>query len=185
MVRPLLGPDFPEYYLEPILGRPTVYLFGGGHISLFLARIVAMIGFRLVVADDRVDFANAERFPDADDLWVKDFRGIVDKGLLGPDAYVVIVTRGHLYDKEVLYQVLQEETAYVGMIGSRRKRDMIYRNLAREGISQAQLSSVHSPIGLDIGANTPEEIAVSIAAELISVRAARSCSESSSAGLNP
>jgi xanthine dehydrogenase accessory factor len=172
-VQSLPGPIDTRCYIEPIISQPVVYLFGGGHISLVLARLVTMVGFRLVVADDRTDFANALRFPEADDLWVKDFNDITNAVDLGPDAYVVIVPRGHLFDKEVLAQVLRKETAYVGMIGSRRKRDMIYGALAAEGIDQAKLSTVHSPIGLDIGAQTPEEIAVSIVAELIAVKAGK------------
>ncbi len=169
---PAAGPDA-ELYLEPLLSRPMVYLFGGGHISLHLADLVKRVGFGLAVFDDRAEFSDAQRFPQADSVHTRDFGNILDGIPLGPDAYVVIVTRGHLHDKEVLAQVLRKETAYVGMIGSRRKRAMIYQALEEEGVSKETLSGVHSPIGLDIGAETPEEIAVSIAAELIAVRAGK------------
>ncbi len=162
-----------DCFFEPIVNEPVVYLFGGGHISLHLAALVKMVGFRLVVADDRQEYASRERFPQADEVWVRDFRKVLDGAELGPDAYMVIVTRGHLFDKEVLAQALRQRAAYVGMIGSRRKRGMIYEALEQEGFSPEQLATVHSPIGLGIGAETPEEIALSIAAELIAVRAGK------------
>ncbi|MBI4777265.1 MAG: XdhC family protein [Deltaproteobacteria bacterium] len=173
LLRSVTSPDgsMVDCFIEPIISQPVVYLFGGGHISLHLARLIKMVGFKLVVMDDRREYANPDRFPEADGIWTRDYNGVLDESELGPDAYVVIVTRGHLYDKEVLAQALRKETAYVGMIGSRRKRSLIYRALEEEGFSPEQLSSVHAPIGLDIGAETPEEIAVSIVAELIAVRA--------------
>ena len=160
----------PGCFAEPIVKRPVVYLMGAGHVSMQLARLVKMVGFDLVVADDRPEFANQERFPQADEIWVNDFSSIFKDMSLGTDAYVVIVTRGHMHDKVVLAQALAQETAYVGMIGSQRKREAIYQALLSEGISQKHLAAVHCPIGLAIGAQTPEEIAVSIAAELIAVR---------------
>jgi xanthine dehydrogenase accessory factor len=161
-------------FLEPLKSRPVVYLFGGGHVALPLAKLVKMVDFSLIVVDDRDEFANAERYPEADEIWVRSFEGVLEGEMLGPEAYIVIVTRGHLYDKDVLAQTLQRETAYVGMIGSRRKRNMVYQALRDEGFTEDQLARVHSPIGLDIAAETPEEIAVSIVAELIAVRAKRS-----------
>lgn len=160
-----------DYLVDLLSGRPVVFLFGGGHISLWLARLVSMVGFRLVVADDRPEYANPERFPEADEVWVRDFNRILDTVTLGPEAYVVIVTRGHIFDKEVLGQALKHQPAYLGMIGSRRKRAMIYQALEDEGVSRELLAKVRSPIGLDIGAQTPEEIAVAIAGELVAVRA--------------
>lgn len=162
-----------DLLIVPIEREPALYLFGGGHVSLFVARIARMVGFRVVVIDDREEFAHKDRFPDADEIRVKEFSRALEGEDLDPESYVVIVTRGHLYDKEVLGQILKRETVYVGMIGSRRKRDLIYRALEEEGISRETLHRVHSPIGLDIGAETPEEIAVSIVAELIGIRAAR------------
>lgn len=169
---PLLGPGF-DLFLEPVVEAPTVYIFGGGHVSLALANMVKMVGFRLVVMDDRPEFANRERFPLADDLWVRGYADALDSVELARQAYVVIVTRGHLHDKVVLAQALARRPVYLGMIGSRRKRDMIYQALLDDGFTADDLARVHSPIGLTIGAQTPEEIAVSIVAELIAVRAGR------------
>jgi xanthine dehydrogenase accessory factor len=160
-----------DFLLQPIVSNPLVYLFGGGHISLHLARLIKMVDFNLVVIDDRQEFANAQRFPEADEIWVRDFQGVLDNVELGSDDYVVIVTRGHIFDKEVLAQALIKKPEYIGMIGSRRKRSLIYQALEDEGFSRAQLERVHSPIGLAIGAETPEEIAVSVVAELIAERA--------------
>ncbi len=163
----------PGVLLEPIIDRPTVYLFGGGHVSQQLAPLVAMAGFGLVVADDRPEWANLERFPQAGEIWNDPLDTILDSRELGPGAFIVIITRGHLFDKEVLAQALRQKAAYVGMIGSRRKRQLIYQALRDEGFNEAQLEAVHSPIGLDIGAETPEEIAISIAAELVAVRSGK------------
>ena len=168
-----------DCFVEPIHSRPVVYLFGGGHISRYLAQLIKMVDFRLVVADDREEFANAERFPQADELWVGDFTNMLEGRDLGPEAYVVIVTRGHIFDKEVLAQVLGRPTAYLGMIGSRRKKALIFKALENEGFSPRDLERVHAPIGLDIGAETPQEIAVCIVAQLIQVRAQRSGAKSS------
>lgn len=162
-----------DCFLEPIASAPMVFLFGGGHVSLQVAKLLKMVGFKLVVMDDRPEFANPERFPMADDIWVGDYENVLQNTNLGPEAYVVIITRGHVYDKEVLAQALNKPAAYVGMIGSRRKRSIIYRALLDEGFTQDDLDKVHSPIGLDIGAETPEEIAVSIVAELVQERAQR------------
>lgn len=158
-------------FLQPLGGQPVVYLCGGGHISLYLAPLVKLVGFGLVVVDDRPEFCNPERFPQADRLLVRPAEQTLEGLELGPQAYVVIVTRGHLNDKEVLAQALSRPLAYLGMIGSLRKRTLIYQALLEEGFSQADLERVHAPIGLDIGADTPAEIAISIAAELIAVRA--------------
>jgi len=173
--RPLLAESQPgqgaDLFLEPIYKRPCVFLMGGGHISLHLAALIKTVGFDLVVGEDRPEFANRARFPMADQIWLADFDNILAGKDLGPQAFVVIITRGHIHDKVVLAQALSTETAYVGMIGSRRKRNIIYKALEDEGFSAEAIGRVHSPVGLDIGAETPEEIAVSIVAELIQVRA--------------
>jgi xanthine dehydrogenase accessory factor len=162
------------FFLEPIFNQPVVYICGGGHISLCLAPLVKMAGFGLVVIDDRPEFADAGRFAMADQVLVRDFQRVFEGLTIDPQAYLVIVTRGHLHDKEVLAQALGQRAAYVGMIGSRRKRQLIYQALEEEGIGPERLARVYSPIGLTIGAETPEEIAISIVAELIAVRAALS-----------
>lgn len=152
----------------------TVYIFGAGHVSLQVARLAKTVDFRTVVLDDREEFANRERFPEADRVAVLPTYD-VDMAELGvdEDSYVVIVTRGHAHDKTALARALHSPACYIGMIGSKSKRDNIYRRLENEGYDRARLAQVHSPIGLAIKAQTPEEIAVSIVAELIKFRAER------------
>jgi xanthine dehydrogenase accessory factor len=158
--------------LEPVQPICTVYLFGGGHVALFTAAMAAMVGFRVSVADDREEFANRQRFPDAHEIRaLKNFDRAFDGIGVGTQDYIVILTRGHLHDKTVLARALETEAGYIGMIGSRRKRDTIYGSLLKEGVSQTDIDRVHSPIGLPIDAETPEEIAVSIVAEMIQHRA--------------
>jgi xanthine dehydrogenase accessory factor len=157
--------------LEPIISDPTVYIFGGGHIGACLAPLAKGVGFRVVVCDDRSEFANRERFPDADEVVVEEFNGLLEKLPIDENAYLVLVTRGHLHDRTVLEQAVRAPARYVGMIGSRRKIKMVYQSLKKEGVPEERLMAVRAPIGLDIGAETPEEIAVSILAELIKVRA--------------
>lgn len=157
--------------VDPMRKLKTVYCFGGGHVAMPTVRITAMAGFRVVVLDDRDEFANAERFPDADEIRIiKDYNRALEGMEIDEDSYIVILTRGHQYDREVLEQSLRTDAGYIGMISSRRKRDTIYKALMAEGVSRERLEYVHSPIGLDIGAETPEEIAISIVSELISVR---------------
>jgi xanthine dehydrogenase accessory factor len=161
----------PLVFAEPVEPEAVVYVFGAGHISTFLTPLARLAGFRVCVIDDRAEFANPERFPDADEILTCSFSEAFHRLRITPTAYVAIVTRGHIHDRDVLRMALETEPAYIGMIGSLRKRDMIYRALAGEGVGEEKLRKVHSPIGLDIGAETPEEIAVSIVAELIAVRA--------------
>jgi len=158
--------------IEPMVPPAPLYIFGAGHVSLFTARVAAMVGFRTVVLDDRADFANRERFPEADEVVVLDSFADCCAGLpMGPQACVVIVTRGHLHDRTVLAAALRTDAGYVGMIGSRSKRDKIYDSLLADGFTRADIDRCHCPIGLTIGAQTPEEIAVSIVGELIAFRA--------------
>jgi xanthine dehydrogenase accessory factor len=149
----------------------TVYCFGAGHVAVPTARLAALVGFRVVVLDDRQEYANAERFPEAHEIRVvKDFDRALDGLDIDADSYIVIITRGHQYDRQVLEQSLKTKAGYIGMISSQRKRQTIYEALMTEGVTKERLDWVHSPIGLDIGGETPEEIAVSVVAELISVR---------------
>jgi xanthine dehydrogenase accessory factor len=167
---PLTGKEH-QIYFEPIELPSTLYLFGGGHISLDLAWIAHRLGDEIIVVDDREEFANRERFPMATHLLVQAFDTALERITFGPHDDVVIVTRGHMYDLEILRQALKSSPRYIGMIGSRRKNRMIFEKLLEEGISQSQLDQVHAPIGLKIQAETPAEIAVSIVAELIQTRA--------------
>jgi xanthine dehydrogenase accessory factor len=160
-----------RFFAEPLAAAGTVYLFGAGHVSLQTAILAKRVGFETVVLDDRAEFANTCRFPDADAVRVlpsfeQSFEGLE----IHVDSYLVILTRGHLHDKTVLQLALKTPAGYIGMIGSRKKRDAIYRALEKEGFSSGDFEKVHSPIGLSIGAQSPEEIAVSIVAELIHAR---------------
>ncbi|GFK92188.1 putative xanthine dehydrogenase subunit A [Fundidesulfovibrio magnetotacticus] len=159
--------------LEPFIPRPLLVVAGGGHVSLPTSRIAAMVGFRVAVLDDRPEFANPERFPWAALARAVPMERCLDGLDIGPDASVAIVTRGHVHDALVLSLALRTSAGYVGMIGSRRKRDAVYDKLRKEGFTETDLARVRCPIGLDIGAQTPEEIAVSIVAELIQSRAVR------------
>ncbi len=176
----LTGPEAPEVgmicggtveiYLEPILSGPKVFLFGGGHVSLPVARISKMAGFRVAVIDERPEFANRERFPEAEEVIAEEFSSALKKLKTHRESYLVILTRGHAYDQEVLEWALSTEARYIGMIGSQKKVETVFSNLKGKGISAERLGSVHAPIGLDIGGKTPEEIAVSIVAEMIQER---------------
>jgi xanthine dehydrogenase accessory factor len=160
-----------EVFVEPLVHPGRVHLAGAGHVALATARIAAFVGFEVVVMDDRQEFANIERYPEASKVRVLDsFADCIED--LGQGDYVIIVTRGHLHDREVLAQALRTDAGYIGMIGSRRKRAAVYDSLRQDGFTDADLARVHCPIGLAIGADTPEEIALSIMAELIQVRAA-------------
>jgi len=159
-----------DIYIEPIAPSPRVFIFGGGHISLSLSKMSTMVGFQAVVVDDRPQFANKERFPEADEVIAEEFPLVLPKLKVNPASYLVIVTRGHAYDQEVLEWALKQDAKYIGMIGSRKKIQTVYNELKEKGFKTEQFQRVHAPIGLDIGAVTPEEIAVSIVAEMIQVR---------------
>jgi xanthine dehydrogenase accessory factor len=159
-----------DVYIEPIEPSPELYIVGAGHVGFHLARIADEVSFRVHVIDDREKFANAERFPTAAEIVVDDLPGWIARTTLPPHAYVVIVTRGHTNDLEALRALAPRDVRYVGLIGSRAKVARIYDALLAEGMAAEVLERVHSPIGLDIGAVTPQEIAVSILAELIAVR---------------
>jgi xanthine dehydrogenase accessory factor len=157
-------------YLEPVYSEPTLYLFGAGHISRYIAPVASMVGFQVIVVDDRAEYAHRDHFPLAHELWVEEFEKVGEKIEPDEQTYMVIVTRGHMHDYTVLKQVLSMECRYIGMIGSRRKRDLIYKQLIQDGYTQEELDRIHAPIGLAINAEAPEEIAVCIVAELIQVR---------------
>lgn len=159
-----------ELFVEPVVSEPILYLFGAGHVSSQIAPLASGVGFKVVVIDDRPEFADPKKFPEAMEVHQYPFEGVLDRFSIDESSYLVIVTRGHVYDKTVLAQCLRTNAKYIGMIGSRRKRNIIYENLLEEGLTRDDLDRVHSPIGLHIGAETPEEIAVSIVAELIKIR---------------
>lgn len=158
-----------EVFVEPMVSPGIVHIIGAGHVALATAQLAAFAGFEVMVLDDREEFANKDRYPEAREVLVVDsFDNCL--GELSLDDYVVIVTRGHLHDRDVLAQALATEAGYIGMIGSKKKREVIYDSLRKENISEAELQRVHSPIGLNIGADTPNEIALSIVGELVQVR---------------
>jgi xanthine dehydrogenase accessory factor len=161
-----------EFIIEPFMTQDTLYIFGAGHVGYQLAKMAHLMDFRTVVVDDRAEFANRERFEHASAVHVADrFETAFDLLSIDNNAYIVILTRGHLHDQTVLEQALKTDAAYIGMIGSRRKRDQIYANLEEKGILRKALDRIYSPIGLDISSETPAEIAVSIIGEIIQVRA--------------
>ncbi|MDD3411930.1 MAG: XdhC family protein [Eubacteriales bacterium] len=161
----------PAYYVEPLVQRGRVYIFGGGHVGQALVPVLAKIGFRVTVYDNRD--LSLERFPGADELIQGDYTCVSERVRLGADDYAVIMTPGHQADYEVLEQALRSPATYIGCIGSSHKVARTKERLHEAGFSEENISRLHSPIGLSIGAETPDEIAVSIAAELIAHRAAR------------
>jgi xanthine dehydrogenase accessory factor len=164
-------PTFGEtIILEPILGTPTLIVFGGGHVSRYLSRAATLVGFRTTIVDDREKFANPQRFPEAVQTIVADFLDAFNRITISPSSYVVIVTRGHRHDEAVLERALSTPAGYIGMIGSKRKVLTAFEHLASRGVTKDSLRRVHAPIGIEIGAVTAEEIAISIVAELIRVR---------------
>jgi len=164
------GVDAYEVMVEIVEAPVTLLVVGGGHVGLSLATIGEHVGFSVAVLDDRELYANAERFPMADRVMCGDFEALLADFPVGATTYVVLVSRGHKQDETALRAVVTRGAAYVGMIGSKRRVATVLRHLAEEGYPLAALEAVYTPIGYDIGAETPEEIAVSIMAEVIGVR---------------
>jgi xanthine dehydrogenase accessory factor len=161
-----------DVYIEPLVPASHLYLVGAGHISHELARVTQALGFQLHVLDDRGKFASEDRFPGAE-VVVDDIPRWLESASLPPSAYVVVVTRGHRHDLDALRVLVNRDTRYLGLIGSRSKVLKIFEALTAEGVAAERLDRVHAPIGLDIGAVSPAEIAVSIAAELVAARSGR------------
>jgi xanthine dehydrogenase accessory factor len=162
-----------DVFIEPIVAIPTLYLFGGGHVSLQIAKVAKSVGFKIVVIDDRPSFANQERFPMADETRVEDMETVFERLPVDDQSYIVAVTRGHQHDEPVIEQAIRTNARYIGMIGSKRKISRMWKKLIERGANRERLAQVHAPIGLEIGADTPEEIAVSIVAQLIQARRGR------------
>ena len=159
-----------EVYVEPILPDPTLFIFGAGHVSKAVAEAARPIGFRIAVIDDRPKYANSERFPDADSIHVDDWEKTLKKLNVNSFSYIFIATREHQFDLICLRFALQSSAGYIGMLGSRKKAKNLFNLLEKEGADSSGFQRVSVPAGIDIGSDTPEEIAVSIAAELIAVR---------------
>lgn len=159
-----------EAYIEVMLGGLTLLIIGAGHIAQPLAQLGKMLDFRVVVLDDREAFANRERFPEADEVIAADFGEALDSFPLDAATYIILVTRGHKLDEFCLRRIIGSPAAYIGMIGSRRRVTAVFKHLSEDGVSPELIDRVYSPIGLDIGAETPAEIAVSIMAEVVKLR---------------
>jgi len=159
-----------DIFVEPVLPPALLYIFGAGHVSVNLYKVAKDAGFEVIVADDREAYANRERFPEAKEVIAEDFDLAMARLTPNESSYIVIVTRGHRDDMRVLRWAVQTSARYIGMIGSKRKTIAVFRELTKEGLSPELFERVHAPVGLDIGAITPEEIAVAIAAELIATR---------------
>lgn len=155
---------------EPLHGSTPLYLFGAGHVARFVAKLGTMVDFDVTVVDDRVEFANAERFPDAGSILVAGVPDAFDRITFTGDEYVVIVTRSHDLDARVLAAAMKKPTKYIGMIGSTRKVKVILDHIRGQGFSEESVATIHTPIGMSIGAETPQEIALAIVAELVAVR---------------
>jgi xanthine dehydrogenase accessory factor len=158
-----------EVFVEPILPQPMLYLFGGGHVSMAVAKAASSAGFGVAVVDDRESFANKERFPMAQEIYTS-YEDAFEKIHPNAASYLVIVTRGHKEDMRVLGWAVRTDARYLGMIGSKRKVLSVYKALENDGYKPEEFEHVYAPMGLEIGALSPEEIAVSIAAELVAVR---------------
>ena len=167
------GAQGARYFREVFGSPPRLLILGGGHIALSLCQMAHLLGYRIVVVDDRPSFANQARFPQADEVICGDFREVLARLRIGPETYAVVVTRGHRQDEECLDHLLRTEAAYVGSIGSRRRIAIVRERLRESGIPAGRIDELHAPIGLDIGSETPAEIALAILAEITVVRKER------------
>jgi xanthine dehydrogenase accessory factor len=159
-----------DVFVEPVLPVPHAYIFGAGHISRSLSKVLTLAGFAAVVIDNRETFASRERFPEAEAVHAAEYEEVFPTLAINHNSYIVIVTRGHKDDMRVLKLAAAAPARYIAMIGSKRKVLNVIRELEKEGIPRSALERLHAPMGLNIGAISPEEIAVSVAAEMIAVR---------------
>jgi xanthine dehydrogenase accessory factor len=157
-------------FVEPVVPQPRVYVFGAGHISKSISKIANMAGFASVIVDNREAFANRDRFPEADEIFAEEYEEVFSKLPIRDTSYIVIVTRGHRDDMRVMRWAVGTNAKYIAMIGSKRKVIGVVKELEKEGIPREAFERTFAPMGLDIGAITPEEIAVSIVAEMIAMR---------------
>ncbi len=159
-----------ELLFEPLLPPDRLLVIGAGHIAVPLHEIGKLLGFEVIVVDDRTDFATRERFPQADEVRCIPFGAVPTQVAIDRTTYLVLVTRAHEHDEEVLKQVADSPAPYIGMIGSKRRVITVYRRLLEEGVTPEQLGRVYAPVGLAINAQTPQEIAVAVMAEIVSVK---------------
>jgi len=159
-----------DIFVEPVIPPPRAFIFGAGHISKSLSKVAALAGFATTIIDDRDTFANRERFPEADEVFAGEYEEVFPKLPINETSYLIIVTRGHRDDMRVLRMAVGTAARYIAMIGSKRKVIGVVKELEEQGIARERLERIHAPMGLEIGAISPEEIAVSVAAEMIAVR---------------
>ncbi|MCF8008182.1 MAG: XdhC family protein [Halanaerobiales bacterium] len=163
-----------KVYLEPVVDNPRLILFGAGHIANSVSKVASLMDFEITVIDDRKEFLNRERFPEIDHLILKSYKNYLSEYKVEKNDYIVILTRGHQFDYDVLREVIDKNCKYIGMIGSSKKVKEVYDRLKEvDNINDQLLKSIHSPIGLAIGAETTAEIAVAIIAEIIKIRRAK------------
>jgi xanthine dehydrogenase accessory factor len=176
-------PLFSDGFLtEPIVGRPRLVVFGAGHVGARIAEVASIAGWHVTVVDDRADFADPTRLPFADRVVTCEFHDVMASARFDADTYVVIATRGHQHDAVIASQVVPKPLRYVGMLGSRRKAALTSKQLREWNVTDASIAQIHAPVGVSIGADTPEEIAVSVVAEMIAVRRS---SSSRRGGIDP
>src|SRR2546430_11351429 len=159
-----------DVFVEPVIPSPSAIIFGAGHISKSLCKVASLAGFATTIVDNRETFANRGRFPEADEIFAEEYEEVFPKLIVHDSPYVIIVTRGHRDDMRVLRWAAATAARYVAMIGSKRKVISVIKELEKEGLSREQLARIYAPMGLEIGAESPEEIAISVAAEMIAVR---------------
>jgi xanthine dehydrogenase accessory factor len=159
-----------DVFVEPVLPIPGAFIFGAGHISKSLSKVATLAGFSTTIVDNRENFANRERFPEADEIHAQEYEEVFAKLPINETSYVIVVTRGHRDDMRVLRWAVSTRARYIAMIGSKRKVIKVIQELEKDGIPRASFARVFAPMGLEIGAVSPEEIAVSVVAEMIAVR---------------
>jgi xanthine dehydrogenase accessory factor len=159
-----------KVFIDVLQPKEEVLIFGAGHIAVYVSKLAKMLGFKVTITDDRKEFANQDRCPEADEIIAEETEKALTHLNITPSTYIIILTRGHLKDEEVLGSVIRSNAAYIGMIGSRKKNATVFQHLEEQGISEDELTKIYTPIGIDINAQTPEEIAVSIIAEIVQVR---------------
>ena len=157
-------------FVEPVTPQPRAFIFGGGHVSKSLSKVANLAGFATVIIDDREAFANKERFPEADEVHADEYESVFPRLAITSTSYIIIVTRGHRDDMRVLRWAVETPAKYVAMIGSKRKTISVVKELEKEGLPRSAFEKVSAPMGLEIGAISPEEIAISVAAEMIAMR---------------
>ncbi len=159
-------------FVEPVIPQPRAFIFGGGHVSKSLSKVATLAGFSTVIVDDREAFANKERFPEAEETFADEYESVFAKLDVTSSSYLIIVTRGHRDDMRVLRWAVTTQARYIAMIGSKRKTISVIHELEKEGFDRALFEKIFAPMGLDIGAESPEEIAIAVVAEMIAVRRA-------------